>query len=132
MRGNSLLSCNHRALGCSVSDSAELRNLVGNSLGLVGFLLPLLFEASEFEPAGVGDANDIIAESSHKMWFMRDMRYGRIVDGKVMGVPVRAQDTVQKFVDDGVLAGVGDGKLDLTMDMLRTLVIAANAANVDK
>lgn len=48
------------ALARGVSDSAELRNLVGNSLGLVGFLLPLLFEASEFEPAGVGDANDVI------------------------------------------------------------------------
>ena len=29
-------------------------------------------------------------------------------------------------MDKGVLAGVGDGKLDLSMDMLRTLVIAAN------
>lgn len=57
---------------------------------------------------------------------MRDTRYGRIVDGKVMDVPAWAQDTVQKLVDDGVLAGVGDGKLDLSMDMLRTLVIAAN------
>ena len=43
-----------------------------------------------------------------------------------MGVPAWAQDTVQKLVDDGVLAGVGDGKLNLTIDMLRTLVIAAN------
>ena len=60
------------------------------------------------------------------MWHMRDARYGRIVDGKVMDVPAWAQGTVQKLVDDGVLAGVGDGKLDLSMDMLRTLVIAAN------
>lgn len=48
-------------------------------------------------------------------------RYATIDD-----VPAWAQDTVQKLVDDGVLAGVGDGKLDLSMDMLRTLVIAAN------
>lgn len=40
-----------------------------------------------------------------------------------MGVPAWAQDTVQKLVDDGVLAGVGDGKLDLTMDMLRTMIV---------
>ena len=58
------------ALARGVSDSAELRNLVGNSLCLVGFSLALLFEASEFEPAGVGDANDVIAESSHEMWLM--------------------------------------------------------------
>lgn len=59
------------------------------------------------------------------MWHMRDTRYGRIVDGKVMDVPAWALDSLQKLVDDGVLAGVGDGKLDLSMDMMRTLVIAA-------
>ena len=59
------------------------------------------------------------------MWHMRDTRYGRIVDGKVMDVPAWAQGTVQKLVDDGVLAGVGDGKLDLSMDMMRMLVIEA-------
>ena len=57
------------------------------------------------------------------MWHMRDKRYGRVVDGKVMDVPAWAQDTVQKLVDDGVLAGVGGGKLDLSMDMLRTLAV---------
>lgn len=49
--------------------------------------------------------------------------YGRVVDGKVTDVPAWAQDTVQKLVDDGVLAGVGDGKLDLSLDMLRTLLV---------
>lgn len=60
------------------------------------------------------------------MWHMRDARYGRIVDGKVMDAPAWALDSLQALVDKGVLAGVGDGKLDLSMDMLRTLVIAAN------
>ena len=60
------------------------------------------------------------------MWHMRDKRYGRVVDGKVTDVPAWALDSLQKLVDDGVLAGVGDGKLDLSMDMMRTLVIAAN------
>lgn len=59
-----------------------------------------------------------MADTAHKT-------YGRVVDGKVTDVPAWAQDTVQKLVDDGALAGVGDGKLDLSMDMLRTLVIAA-------
>ena len=59
------------------------------------------------------------------MWHMRDTRYGRIVDGKVMDVPAWALDSLQVLVDKGVLVGVGDGKLDLSMDMLRTLVIAA-------
>lgn len=59
------------------------------------------------------------------MWHMRGTRYGRIVDGKVVDVPAWAQDTVQKLVDDDALAGVGDGKLGLSMDMMRTLVIAA-------
>ncbi len=57
------------------------------------------------------------------MWHARDTRYGRIMDGKVMDVPAWAQAAVQKLVDDGVLAGVGGGKLDLSMDMLRTLVM---------
>lgn len=63
------------------------------------------------------------------MWHMRGTRYGRIVDGKVMDVPAWALDSLQALVDKGVLAGVGDGKLDLSMDMMRTLVIAAR---VDK
>ena len=79
--------------------------------------------------AGTGgrlDLSDDMLRMLYIMWHMRDTRYGRIVDGKVMGVPAWAQDTVQKLADDGVLAGVGDGKLDLSMDMMRTLVIAAN------
>mgnify|MGYP004465774843 FL=1 len=72
------------------------------------------------------DLSDDMLRMLYIMWHMRDTRYGRIVDGKVMDVPAWAQDAMQKLVDDGVLAGVGDGKLDLSLDMLRTLVIAAN------
>lgn len=57
------------------------------------------------------------------MWNMRDKRYGRIVDGKVTDVPDWALDSLQALADKGALAGVGDGNLNLTMDMLRTLVI---------
>ena len=57
------------------------------------------------------------------MWHMRDARYGRIVDGKVTDVPDWALDSLQALVDKGVLAGVGDGKLDLSMDMLRMLAV---------
>lgn len=77
--------------------------------------------------AGTGggklDLSDDMLRMLYIMWHMRDARYGRIVDGKVIDVPAWAQDAVQKLVDGGVLAGVGDGKLDLTMDMLRTLVV---------
>lgn len=77
--------------------------------------------------SGTGGGNlDLSADMLrmlYVMWRMRDTRYGRVVDGKVTDVPAWAQDTVQKLVDDGALAGVGDGKLDLSMDMLRTLVI---------
>ena len=83
--------------------------------------------------AGTGggriDLSDDMLRMLHIMWLMRDKRYGRIVDGKVMDVPAWAQDTVQKLVDDGVLAGVGDGKLDLSMDMLRMLAIMCRQAN---
>ena len=77
--------------------------------------------------AGTGGGNlglsDDMLRMLYIMWHMRDTRYGRIVDGKVMDVPAWAQDTVQKLVDDGVLAGVGDGKLDLSLDMLRTMIV---------
>lgn len=77
--------------------------------------------------AGTGggrlNLSDDMLRMLYIMWHMRDTRYGRIVDGKVMDVPAWAQDTVQKLVDDGVLAGVGDGKLDLSMDMLRTMIV---------
>ena len=80
--------------------------------------------------AGTGssrlDLSDDMLRMLYIMWHMRDTRYGRIVDGKVMDVPAWALDSLQALVDKGVLAGVGDGKLDLTMDMLRTLVIAAH------
>ena len=71
------------------------------------------------------DLSDDMLRMLYIMWNMHDTRYGRIVDGKVMGVPVWAQDTVQKLVDDGALEGMGNGKLGLSMDMMRTLVIAA-------
>ena len=65
------------------------------------------------------------------MWHMRDTRYGRIVDGKVTDVPDWALDSLQALVDKGVLAGVGDGKLDLSMDMLRTLVMCQRMMDGD-
>ena len=81
--------------------------------------------------AGTGggrlDLSDDMLRMLYIMWHMRDTRYGRIVDGKGDGrACVGAVTRCKKLVDDGVLAGVGDGKLNLTMDMLRTLVIAAN------
>lgn len=86
--------------------------------------------------AGTGGGNlglsDDMLRMLYIMWHMRDTRYGRIVDGKVMDVPGWAQDTVQKLVDDGVLVGVGDGKLDLSMDTMRTLVVCQRMMNENK
>lgn len=57
------------------------------------------------------------------MWHMRDTRYGRVVDGKVTDVPDWALDSLQALVDAGAIGGVGGGRLDLSMDMMRTLVV---------
>ena len=77
--------------------------------------------------AGTGGGNlglsDDMLRMLYIMWHMRDTRYGRVVDGKVMDVPAWALDSLQALVDKGVLAGVGDGKLDLSMDMLRTMIV---------
>ena len=48
----------------------------------------------------------------------RNPRYETIKD-----VPDWAQAGVQRLVDHGALAGTGDGKLDLSLDMLRTLLV---------
>lgn len=86
--------------------------------------------------AGTGggrlDLSDDMLRMLYIMWLMRDKRYGHVVDGKVMDVPAWAQDPVQKLVDDGALAGVGDGKLDLSVDMLRTLVMCQRMMNENK
>ena len=80
--------------------------------------------------SGTGGGNlDLSADMLRMFYVMKRMAdtnhkvYGRVIDGKVTDVPDWAQDTVQKFVDDGVLAGVGDGKLDLSMDMMRMLIV---------
>ena len=77
--------------------------------------------------AGMGggrlDLSDDMLRILYIMWNMRDTRYGRVVGGKVTDVPEWAQDAVQKLVDDGVLVGAGDGKLDLSLDMLRTMIV---------
>lgn len=69
------------------------------------------------------DLSDDMLRILYIMWNMRDTRYGRIVGGKVTDVPEWSQDAVQKLVDDGVLVGAGDGKLDLSLDMLRTMIV---------
>nr|DAL30920.1 MAG TPA_asm: PGRP protein [Caudoviricetes sp.] len=86
--------------------------------------------------AGTGggklDLSDDMLRMLYIMWHMRDTRYGRIVDGKVIDVPAWAQDAVQKLVDGGVLAGMGNGDLDLSMDMVRTLVVCQRMMDESK
>ncbi len=83
--------------------------------------------------SGTGGGNlglsDDMLRMLYIMWNMRDKHYGRVVNGKVTDVPGWAQDAVQKLVDDGTLAGMGDGKLDLSMDMLRMLAIMCRQAD---
>lgn len=77
--------------------------------------------------SGIGGGNlDLSADMLrmlYVMWRMRDTRYGRIVDGKVTNVPDWALGSLQALADKGALAGVGDGKLNLSMDMMRMLVV---------
>lgn len=51
------------------------------------------------------------------------VRYNKIED-----VPAWAQDTVRALVDAGALGGVGGGNLDLSMDMIRGLVVGTKYA----
>lgn len=54
-------------------------------------------------------------------------RYATIDD-----VPAWAKDGVQRLIDRGALAGTGDGKLDLSLDMLRTLLVTQNMIDENK
>ena len=86
--------------------------------------------------AGTGggrlDLSDDMLRMLYIMWHMRDKRYGRIVNDEVTDVPDWALDSLQVLVDKGVLAGVGDGKLDLSMDTMRTLVVCQRMMNENK
>lgn len=80
--------------------------------------------------SGTGGGNlDLSADMLRMFYVMKRMTdanhktYGHIVDGKVTDVPGWALDSLQALVDDGMLAGTGDGNLTLSMDMMRTLVI---------
>ena len=48
----------------------------------------------------------------------RSPRYAKIDD-----VPAWARKETQRLIDRGVLAGTGGGKLDLSLDMLRTMIV---------
>lgn len=109
-------------------DDMTRYNTIDDVPGWARGTIKVMMDAGLIAGTGGGDL-DLSADMLRMlyiMWHMRDTRYGRIVDGKVTDVPAWAQGTVQKLVDDGALAGVGDGKLDLSMDMMRMLVIAAN------
>lgn len=47
---------------------------------------------------------------------------------KIEEIPSWAQDTVRALVDAGALGGLGGGNLDLSMDMIRGLVVGAKYA----
>lgn len=106
MRYNSINEVPDWARGTikEMMDAGLIAGTGGGNLGLSDDMLRMFYVMKR------------MADSNHKT-------YGRVVDGKVMDVPAWAQDAVQKLVDDGTLAGIGSGKLDLSMDMMRTLVI---------
>ena len=54
-------------------------------------------------------------------------RYATIDD-----VPGWAREETQRLIDHGVLAGTTDGKLDLSLDMLRTMIVCQRMMNENK
>lgn len=89
--------------------------------------------------AGTGGGNlDLSADMVRMFYVMKRMRdathktYGRVVDGKVTDVPDWALDSLQELVDAGAIGGVGGGRLDLSMDMVRTLVVCQRMMNENK
>lgn len=75
--------------------------------------------------SGTGEGNlDLSADMLRMLYVMKHMvdacnkHYETIED-----IPSWARDTVQHLIDTGVIAGTGNGKLDISYDMLRMLVV---------
>lgn len=63
------------------------------------------------------------------------MRYAEACNPRyetIKDVPGWAQAGVQRLVDRGALAGTGGGKIDLSLDMLRTLLVTQNMIDENK
>ena len=56
----------------------------------------------------------------------RSPRYATIDD-----VPTWAREETQRLIDRGVLAGTTGGKLDLSLDMLRTMIVCQRMMDGD-
>lgn len=89
--------------------------------------------------AGTGGGNlDLSTDMVRMFYVMKRMAdanhktYGRVVDGRVTDVPDWALDSLQELVDAGAIGGVGGGRLDLSMDMVRTLVVCQRMMNENK
>ena len=89
--------------------------------------------------AGTGGGNlDLSTDMVRMFYVMKRMAdanhktYGRVVDGKVTDVPDWALDSLQALVDTGAIGGVGGGRLDLSMDMMRTLVVCQRMMDENK
>ena len=89
--------------------------------------------------AGTGGGNLDLSTDMVRMFYVMKRRadanhktYGRVVDGKVTDVPDWALDSLQELVDAGAIGGVGGGRLDLSMDMVRTLVVCQRMMNENK
>lgn len=89
--------------------------------------------------AGTGGGNlDLSTDMVRMFYVMKRMAdanhktYGRVVDGKVTDVPDWALDSLQELVDAGAIGGVGGGRLDLSMDMMRTLVVCHRMMDENK
>jgi hypothetical protein len=75
--------------------------------------------------SGTGEGNlDLSADMLRMLYVMKHMvdacnkHYETIED-----IPSWARDTVQHLIDIGAIAGTGNGKLDISYDMLRMLVV---------
>lgn len=50
----------------------------------------------------------------------------------VAEMPQWARAGVQRLIDRGVLSGVGNGKLDLSLDMIRTMIVCQRMLDEQK
>ena len=85
-------------------------------------------EAAQLVDSGAlqGDNGDLNVSEDMIRGAIIGMRYAEARNPRYYSlddVPAWAREETQRLIDRGALAGTGGGKLDLSLDMLRTLLI---------
>lgn len=93
-------------------------------------------EAAQLVDSGAlqGDNGDLNVSEDMIRGAIIGMRYAEVRNPRYYSlddVPAWAREETQRLIDRGALAGTGGGKLDLSLDMLRTMIVCQRMMDGD-